>query len=166
MKEAAIRINKASGNVDMEYVRELFTEYRAEVDTELCFPGFEEELAELPGRYAAPLGRLLLAQKDAGTGGKEITGGVGVTYWKEPDTGIGEMRRLYVRPNRRGRGLGRRLAEAAIDGARDMGYSRLRLLTLERMTGALALYPKLGFSDISGDFPEAPDGLIFMERDL
>ena len=134
-------IRHATGAGDVALARRLFEEYAAWLDEDLCFQGFAEELATLPGRYAPPRGRLLLA----GAPG-EAFGCVALRPLDEgADGAVGEVKRLYVAPRARGQGWGRRLAQAAIDEARVAGYAQLKLDTLERMTDARRLYESLGF---------------------
>jgi len=122
---------------DLDAVRDLFVEYGASLDSSLCLQGFDQELATLPGAYAPPRGILLLA-KQCG----EAAGCVAV---RPLDDQRCEMKRLYVRPEFQGTGLGRRLAERAIDFARSCGYHSIALDTLPDMHAARALYGKLGF---------------------
>jgi ribosomal protein S18 acetylase RimI-like enzyme len=132
---------------DVEAVRELFSEYARAVDAPLCFPGFARELAGLPGEYGPPHGRLFL-----GRAGAVPAGCVGL---RRLDAATAEMKRLYVRPAYRGSALGRRLAEAAIEAARDAGCARIVLDTLPKMREAISLYRRLGFRE-TAPYLEAP----------
>ncbi len=133
-------IVEAESAADVEEARELFLEYARSLDFSLCFQGFDEELAALPGCYAPPTGRLLLARIDGA-----FAGCVGL---RDLGNAICEMKRLYVRSAFRGTGLGRVLAEKTIAEARAIGYSRMRLDTLPSMATAIGLYDDLGFTDI------------------
>ena len=134
-------IRQAATLADFARARALFEEYAAWLDVDLCFQGFAEELATLPGAYAPPSGRLLLADVDGNT-----RGCIALRPLASASGGpIGEVKRLYVQPAARGIGLGLRLARTLIAEARAIGYRELKLDTLERMREAQALYAHLGF---------------------
>jgi GNAT superfamily N-acetyltransferase len=147
-------IRPAAGVADAEAARALFLEYAAWLQEDLCFQGFEEELATLPGKYAPPDGRLHLACR----GGQPV----GCVALRRIDAETGEVKRLYVQPGHRGHGLARALAAEVIDAARAIGYRRLVLDTLERMTAARALYAALGFREIPPYYATPLCGTRFM----
>jgi GNAT superfamily N-acetyltransferase len=151
-------IRPAAGAADFDAARALFLEYAAWLQEDLCFQGFEQELATLPGKYVPPDGRLFLACCD----GKPI----GCVAVRRFDAESGELKRLYVQPDHRGHGIARALGAAAIDAARATGYRRLVLDTLDRMTAARALYAAAGFREISAYYPNPIPGAQFMERVL
>jgi putative acetyltransferase len=143
-------------SADIEQVRSLLREYSAWLQVDLCFQGFEEELAGLPGDYAPPRGELLVADS-----GEDLAGCVAL---REIDTSTAEMKRLYVRPQHRGTGLGKRLALAIIEKARTLGYERLRLDTLPQMGDAQRLYESLGFYEIAAYRENPVPGARFLEK--
>ena len=145
---------------EMDKIRALLLEYAQMAGVDLCFQNFEEELATLPGRYAPPRGQFLIA-----TCGDEAAGCIALRPFRE-EPHVCEMKRLFVRPNFRGAGLGRRLALAIIERARETGYKKMRLDTLPQQVEAHRLYESLGFVDIEpySDFPIA--GSRFLELDL
>ena len=142
----------------IEEARRLLREYEASLNVSLCFQGFEKELAELPGDYAPPRGRLLL-----GCDGNQPAGCVALRGLDEETC---EMKRLYLRPEFRGQGAGRRLARALIQEARTLGYKRMRLDTLAAMQEARALYESLGFKRIEPYYHNPHPGTEFMELEL
>jgi ribosomal protein S18 acetylase RimI-like enzyme len=154
--KATIREAQTAG--DIEQVRELFVEYQSSLGVDLCFQGFAEELASLPGNYARPAGRLLLA-----TNGSSILGVVGLRPVNGADC---EMKRLYVRPTGRGSGLGRLLTNSLLKEARLAGYRRVLLDTLPTMTDAQALYRSMGFVEIAAYCNNPITGTLYMALDL
>ena len=152
------RIVDADDSDKLRLVGRLFEEYAASLDVDLCFQGFEEELATLPGAYARPSGRLLLA----------LDGGdaAGCVALRALETSVCEMKRLFVRPRFRGSGLGRRLVERIIDEGCAAGYDRMRLDTLPSMRAARAMYTALGFTPIPPYRPNPVPGAEFLELDL
>jgi len=139
--------------------RRLFREYQSWLQIDLCFQNFEKELANLPGDYAAPEGRLLLAYEDI-----QLAGCVAL---RRADQEVCEMKRLFLREEFRGRGLGRQLIEAIIREARQIGYERIRLDTLPpKMNDAIALYRSCGFKQTAPYYDNPVAGAIFMELDL
>jgi putative acetyltransferase len=140
-------------------VRELFLEYARSLGFSLCFQNFDEELAGLPGDYAPPTGRLLIAEYSG-----QIAGCVALHKLGAHEDGICEMKRLYLRPEFRGKGLGRAMAERIILEARAMGYRRMRLDTVEPvMKDAVAMYRKMGFREIEAYCKNPIEGALYME---
>jgi ribosomal protein S18 acetylase RimI-like enzyme len=154
-----LAISQAESPPQIQQARELFLEYARSLDFNLCFQSFDQELAGLPGDYAPPEGRLLLAEYQRGL--------AGCVALHKLDSKICEMKRLYLRPQFRGRGLGRALAETVIAEAQNIGYQRMRLDTVgPAMKDALGIYRKLGFKKISPYRPNPIDGVIYMELEL
>jgi ribosomal protein S18 acetylase RimI-like enzyme len=153
-----LRIGEAREASDIATARGLFEEYAASLGIDLCFQGFEEELATLPGSYAPPDGRLLLARQ-----GPEIAGCVAL---RRLEQNVCEMKRLYVRPAFRGLGVGRMLAEEIIREAGITGYHRMRLDTLPTMISARGLYRQLGFREIPPYRANPVEGAVFLELQL
>ena len=148
----------ATGGPQLQQVRELFREYARWVNEPCCFASFEQELAGLPGEYAPPGGRLLLALADGVP--------AGCVALRHFDAGRSEMKRLYVRPACQGKGLGKRLAQAAIQAARAAGSHTLLLDTLPKMASAIALYRALGFAPRGPYSPSPTPGAVFFELQL
>jgi putative acetyltransferase len=151
-------IREARTLTDIEQARRLFREYQAVIGVDLCFQGFAEELASLPGCYAPPAGRLLLAVED-----DSVLGCVAIRLVRDGDC---EMKRLYVRPSGRGRGIGRLLATTSLGEARHAGYHRVLLDTLPSMSEALALYHSLGFSEVPPYYHNPIPGALYFALSL
>jgi len=143
----------------IEQARHLFREYQSWLEIDLCFQNFEKELAGLPGDYAQSAGRLLLAYEES-----QLAGCVAL---RKIDERICEMKRLFLRVEFRGHGLGRRLIETIIREAKQIGYERMRLDTLPpKMNDAIDLYRTYGFKEIASYYDNPVPGAIFMELDL
>jgi ribosomal protein S18 acetylase RimI-like enzyme len=143
---------------ELHLVRALFREYADGLGIDLCFQGFEEELAGLPGGYSPPGGGLWLARD-----GDDLAGCAAL---RPIDAATAEMKRLYVRPAFRGRGLGRRLAEHVLGTAASAGYQRVCLDTLPSMTDAIRLYRALGFNPIEPYCHNPVCGAMFFGREI
>jgi ribosomal protein S18 acetylase RimI-like enzyme len=155
-----VRIIQAHSPAELDQVRELFAEYVAWLGINLCFQNYDQEVAQLPGEYAPPSGRLWLALDD-----RDTAAGCGAL--RNLDDGICEMKRLYVRPAFRGQRLGWQLAELVVSEARALGYGRIRLDTLPgKMDRAIAMYRTLGFKDIPPYYNNPVAGAAFMELKL
>ena len=141
-----------------EIARYLFREYEKELNVDLCFQGFAEELKDLPGKYGPPDGALLLAM-----GNQQALGCVALRRFSSTDA---EMKRLYVQPLHRHLGLGRVLAQRIVERARELGYRRMVLDTLDTMHGAQALYRSLGFVDIDAYYDNPLPGALYFAKDL
>jgi putative acetyltransferase len=154
-----LAIYPAETPTQIAQARELFLEYAQSLGFSLCFQNFDKELAGLPGDYAPPEGRLLLVEHEG-----QLAGCVAL-HTLEP--GVCEMKRLYLRPQFRGKGLGRAVAERIIAEARHIGYRRIRLDTVEPiMKDAVAMYRKLGFKEVAPYRPNPIAGAIYMELEL
>ena len=150
---------QAETPVQIAQSRELFLEYAQSLGFSLCFQNFDKELAGLPGDYSPPDGRLLLAEYEG-----QLAGCVAL-HKLEP--GICEMKRLYLRPQFRGKGLGRGLADHIIAEARQIGYQRMRLDTVEPvMKDAVAMYRRIGFKEIAPYCANPISGALYMELSL
>jgi GNAT superfamily N-acetyltransferase len=152
----ALQFVQVQSESQIEQVRQLFLEYARSLGFSLCFQNFDQELANLPGDYSPPHGKLLLAEFEG-----ELAGCVAL---HKLENEICEMKRLYLRPQFRGKGLGRALATRIIAEARDLGYSRLRLDTVESaMQDAVAMYLKLGFRKIDPYCENPMPSALYME---
>ncbi len=159
MTAVELAIVPARGNDDIATVARLFREYQISIGVDLCFQGFEEELATLPGTYAPPRGEILIARAGRAAAGV-------IALRPAEAEGACEMKRLYVRPAFRAAKLGRRLAEAVIAEGRRIGYRRIILDTLQDMTAAQALYRALGFTEISAYYDNPLPGVRYFELAL
>jgi putative acetyltransferase len=154
-----MKLIQATTPEQVALARELFLEYASWLNLNMCFQDFEQELAELPGHYAAPQGRLLLAFV-----ADQLAGCVAL---RSLGDGVCEMKRLYLRPAFRGQGRGRQLVAAIIEAAVNIGYARLRLDTLPgKMDQAILLYRSLGFKEIGPYYNNPVPGATYMELDL
>lgn len=144
-------------NAALETVRQLFLEYAAELQADLCFQSFDAEVKDPLKKYGPPQGALFLA------------------YWNEEpagcialqplaDAGVSEMKRLYVKPAFRKYGIGRALVEHLLEAAESLGYTRMRLDTLDRLQPAIRLYEQYGFVIINAYYDNPLPGVVYMER--
>jgi putative acetyltransferase len=153
-------IRQAVSAADMETARSLFLEYAVWLEIDLCFQGFSQELASLPGAYAPPRGRLLLAEEDGVTAGCVALRPLSV----DASGAACELKRMWVRPEFRGRHVGRMLVEQALAAARALGYRQIKLDTLPAlMSTAVALYRDLGFTDCAPYYHNPIPGSLYME---
>ncbi len=149
---------------DLALAARLFREYAVELGEDLCFQGFTEELASLPGRYAPPTGEILLAWL-------EDTAPVGCIAMRPLDTPDGdskvcEMKRMYVQAAGRGHGIGKAMVAEILSLARNAGYKAMRLDTLPRLKSALHLYEQAGFLEITAYYENPLPGVIYLEKQL
>ena len=154
-----LTFTQAESPAQIAQARELFLEYAESLGFSLCFQNFDQELAGLPGDYAPPEGRLLLIGHE-----DQLAGCVAL---HKLEANICEMKRLYLRPQFRGKGFGRALANRIIADAHQIGYQRMRLDTVEPvMKDAVAMYRKLGFKEVAPYRPNPMAGAIYMELEL
>jgi carbonic anhydrase len=153
-----VQLIEVLDGTDLDTVRRLCREYEKWLEIDLCFQGFEQEMATLPGDYAPPRGRLFLARH-----GDDPAGCVALRPLGDD---VCEMKRLFVRDAYRGTGLGRRLVQTCITAATDIGYMCLRLDTLPKMATAIELYRRLGFEEIPPYRPNPVAGTLYLELKL
>lgn len=153
-----VRIESAESPELISTARELFVEYSKSIEVDLCFQGFQDELARLPGEYARPAGRLFLAFD----GNKAI----GCGALRPIDGYACEMKRLYICPVSRGKSAGGAMIDALISAAREIGYRRMRLDTLPLMETAIGMYRALGFKEIPPYRHNPIAGALYFELDL
>lgn len=153
------QVFQATTGEHIQAARTLFEEYAESLGFSLCFQNFDQELKGLPGAYAPPAGRLLLAIEN-----DQLAGCIAL---RKLEGGVCEMKRLFVRPSHRATGLGRFLAESIIDEARKLGYTHMRLDTIPgKMDKAIALYQSIGFVEIDPYCQNPVEGAKFMELKL
>jgi carbonic anhydrase len=155
MQGLSLQLIDAPGHPQLPALRELLLEYQSWLGVDLCFQDFEREMAQLPGAYAAPDGRLYLAWV-----GSDLAGCVAL---RRHDDQAAEMKRLYLRPAHQGQGLGRLLAQHIIADARQIGYQRLLLDTLPMMQAAQGLYEKLGFEETQAYVYNPVEGVRYLQ---
>jgi len=154
-----IEIIQAATAEQIEQARGLFREYQAWFELALCFQNFDEEVANLPGKYAAPEGRLFLALNDG-----ELAGCIAL---RKLEDGVCEMKRLFVKENRRGQRIGVALIEKVIKEAQKIGYEKIRLDTFPpKMAKAVSMYESYGFREIPPYYHNPYGDTLFMELDL
>jgi len=153
-----LRITEARWPDDRAAVEALFREYVGSLGEDISFQNVDDELAGLPGKYARPGGVVLIARE-----GEAVAGGVA---YRMLEPGVCEMKRLYVRPAFRGRGLARDLANELIENARERGYRTMLLDTLASMQAARALYRDLGFAPVEPYYDNPLPGTMYMALDL
>lgn len=162
LKNPVIAITTPTDADSLDAARDIIREYAQGLGVDLCFQGFEEELAALPGEYAEPRGTLLLAWVDGALAGCCALRPLDAVDYPNAS----EMKRLYVRPAFRGFGLGRQLAEAILDAARTAGYDCVLLDTLDDMEAARALYEELGFTEVPPYYHNPIAGAHYLKADL
>jgi len=143
----------------LDSIRQMFVDYQKELDADLCFQSFNQELAQPLKKYGPPSGTILLAYYN-----DDMAGCVAVTAMKE--VGVCEMKRLYVKPSFRQFKIGQALVEAIIASAATMGYNKMRLDTLQKLQPAIRLYRKFGFTDTSAYYHNPLREVVYMEREL
>lgn len=154
-----MHITPACLPTDLPAITQLFRAYAASLPIDLGYQGFDGELQSLPGKYAPPHGALLIARDGDGAA-------LGCVAMRPLEEGVCEMKRLYVAPEGRGKGVGKQLALAIIEAARAAGYREMRLDTLNSMHGAQALYRALGFVEIGAYYDTPIEGTVFMSLTL
>ncbi len=162
MEKPRIQLITPAQADQLDAARDIFREYAAGLDVDLCFQSFDAELAGLPGDYAPPRGALILAIIEG-----QVAGCVALRPLDNVDyPNAAEMKRLYVRKAFRGFGLGRQLVEAVMDAARQTGYDSILLDTLDDMEAARALYDELGFEDIPPYYHNPIPGAHYLRASL
>lgn len=148
----------ATTPADFATGKQLFLEYAESLGFSICFQNFEQELADIQVQYGAPNGCLLLVLN-----GETTVGCAGVRRWNDD---IAELKRMYLKPETRGKGMGRELLQTALEHARQLGYRNIRLDTLPTMKAAIAIYRESGFTDIPAYRENPIEGAIYLEKQL
>lgn len=161
MSAAPFDISVARGDADMATSREMFSEYQQWLGVDLCFQDFENELKGLPGKYAPPKGEIFIAREDG-----DVAGIVAVRPVGDPSEMRSEMKRLYVREQWRGQGLGRVLADLAVTFAANAGYRVMVLDTLPHLETAMSMYGRMGFVETAPYYENPLPGVVYMEKTL
>jgi len=152
-----MQLIQATTEEQIDTARELFKEYAAELAIDMCFQNFDQELKTLPGKYAQPDGRLLLAYADENL--------VGCIALRKLDNRTCEMKRLFLRPAFRGKGYGRQMIDKLLEAAREIGYERMWLDSLPgKMDSAIALYRERGFKEIPAYYDNPLEDVVYLER--
>ena len=147
---------------ELEIIRQLFREYESELDENICFQSFEEELNDPLIKYGQPSGLLILAYWKNEPDSYRVAGCIAMTAMKEK--GVCELKRLYVRPQFRKNKIGKELVEKIIEVAKKKNYSSMRLDTLSKLQPAISIYEKFGFKNISAYYDNPLDGVVYMEK--
>lgn len=158
MIQKNIKYNRAESDEHLEIAKGLFMEYARSLEFNLGFQDFEEEIAYMPGHYGPPDGCILLAFYDNNP--------AGCAALRKLEQGICEMKRLYVRPEFRGLGIGKMLSQMIIDEASRIGYDKMRLDTLASMKEAISIYRKLGFHNVQPYRYNPFQDAVFLEKDI
>jgi putative acetyltransferase len=153
-----LQVTQAQSADEIDIVRSLMREYQQRLGVDLSFQGFAAELDALPGSYAPPSGRLLLAWHEQAP--------VGCVALQRIDASRAEMKRLYVPPSARGLGVGRKLVAQLLSDAQAIGYSEVVLDTLPTMSEAQRLYRQFGFRDIEPYRPNPIAGTRYLGKML
>lgn len=154
----SIKFKEVTDEQDIFEVRGIFTEYRKYLGLDLSFQDFQDELDDLPGEYATPEGAIIIAKDEDKT--------IGSVALRKIDEETCEMKRLYVKPDYRRKGIGRRLAVSIIETARDKGYNKIKLDTLTSLKEANDLYRSLGFKECEPYRYNPLDDALYMELEL
>lgn len=149
---------------ELNIIRDLFREYEKELNEDICFQSFEEELKHPLKKYGPPTGDLLLAYWDDEPDSYRVAGCIALTKMKEP--GACEMKRLYVKPSFRKNKIGRLLVEDLLNSAKERGYKLMRLDTFLKLQPAMHLYNQFGFRNISAYYNNPLPGVVYMEKEI